>query len=89
MKNRLDAKGKMEYPCKWLYKVIGADRDKVEKALIEIIALDKQNLKMMFSNISKNGNYLAFNVEIKVENEEQRDLIYSKLKKHPDIKAVL
>ncbi|MFH1062664.1 MAG: DUF493 domain-containing protein [Candidatus Omnitrophota bacterium] len=89
MKNRLDDKGKIQYPCQWLYKVIGADRDKLEKALIGIIPQDNDSIKMEFSNISKKGSYLAFNVAIKVENEQQRDLIYTKLKKHPDIKAVL
>lgn len=88
MENRLDDKGKIQYPCLWLYKVIGADRDKLEKALNKSVYPNQDNIKMEFSNISKKGNYLAFNVEIQVANEQQRDLIYSKLKKHPDIKAV-
>jgi uncharacterized protein len=88
MENRLDDKGKVQYPCQWLYKVIGADRDKLEKALIGIIPKDN-DVKMEFSNISKKGSYLAFNLDIWVQDEQQRNLIYSKLKKHPDIKAVL
>ncbi len=88
MKNRLDDKGKVQYPCVWLYKVIGLEREKVEKALQDILDA-RDDIKINFSNISKKGNYLAFNVEIKVENEQQRDLIYTKLKKHHDIKAML
>lgn len=89
MKNRLDDKGKIEYPCMWLYKVIGADRESVEKALANIFVDENKGVKVNFSNISKKGNYLAFNVELKVKDEQQRDLIYNRLKKHPDIKAVL
>ncbi len=88
MKNRLDDKGKIAYPCVWLYKVIGIDREKVEKALRDVFDAE-DGMEIKFSNISKKGNYLAFNAEIKVENEQQRDLIYTKLKKHHDIKAVL
>ncbi|MBU1085992.1 MAG: DUF493 domain-containing protein [Candidatus Omnitrophica bacterium] len=87
--NRLDDKGKIQYPCLWLYKIIGVDRDKVENALMKILTNDQDKIKMSFSNISKKGKYLAFNVELKVENEQARDLIYTKLKKNPDIKAVL
>ncbi len=89
MDHKLNDKGKIEYPCKWLYKVIGTDRDKLEKALIEIIPKTKEGLDLGFSNISKKGNYMAFNVEIKVQSQEQRDSIYVQLKKHPDVKAVL
>jgi len=88
MENRLDAKGKIQYPCVWLYKIIGIEREKVEKALHDILA-PKENIKINFSNISKKGNYLAFNVEVKVKNEQQRNSIYIKLKEHQDIKMVL
>jgi putative lipoic acid-binding regulatory protein len=80
-------KAKIEYPCKWLYKVIGTDRQKLEQALKKIFSLKQVNME--FSNISKKGNYLAFNLEITVKDEQQRDLFYGELKKHPDIKAVL
>ena len=87
MNNRIDDKGKIEYPCKWLYKIIGTDRTKIEAALI--LVLGEQEINIQFSNMSKKGSYLAFNMEIEVDSERQRDKIYEDLKKHPDIKAVL
>jgi len=78
---------KIEYPCKWLYKVIGRERVALEKALEEVVPGSSSSMKG--SNISNKGNYLSFNIEIYVKSEEERNRIYEKLKNHPAVKVVL
>lgn len=86
--NRLfNTSGKPTYPCKWLYKVIGSSGETVREAAAE--ALAGYEYTVTFSNISKLGNYNAFNVEVNVACQEQRDDIYTKLKAHPGIKVVM
>ena len=77
----------IEYPCRWLYKVIGSDREELRLALAEIIAPD--TCRISFSNSSSGGKYHCFNVEVTVTSEEERNSIYRDLKIHPRIKMVL
>ncbi len=77
----------IEYPCKWLYKVIGSDRAQLQQAINNIIA-DTQ-CEITLSNSSSSGKYLCLNLEITVRNEEERNSIYLDLKEHPHIKIVL
>ncbi len=86
--NRLfDTSGNTAYPCTWLYKVIGRDGESVRDAVSAVLSGYEYTIK--FSNISSRGNYNAFNVEVRVESQEQRDTIYQNLKTHPGIKVVM
>ena len=80
-------KAHIEYPCKWLYKVIGYDAEKLHQALLEIIKDDPCDIS--FSNSSRTGKYLCLNFEVTVHSEEQRNSIYLALKEHPQVKIVL
>ena len=77
----------MEYPCRWLYKVIGTDREKLRRALVEIIDLDTCDIS--YSSSSRTGKYHSFNLEVTVRSEEERNAIYLTLKAHPQVKIVL
>ncbi|MCL5028171.1 MAG: DUF493 domain-containing protein [Bacteroidetes bacterium] len=77
----------IEYPCEWIYKVIGSDVDKILDA-IEEAALGL-NYKVATSNISKNGKYFSLSFSVEVPNETVRNIIFEKLNKNPDIKFVL
>ncbi|MGR3176782.1 MAG: HP0495 family protein [Candidatus Anammoxibacter sp.] len=78
---------KLEYPCQWVYKVIGANQKLVQEA-IDGIVKGKQ-CRIHHSHNSKTGKYSSFNLELTVESEEERDLIYRMLKNHTDIRMVL
>ena len=80
-------RAQIDYPCDWLYKVIGKDAHEIRDILSRI--LQGKKYKTSFSNISGKGNYLSFNVEVWVENQQQRDDIYQRLRTHAAIKAVL
>ncbi len=79
-------KQQIVYPCKWLYKVIGRDRNDLQQAIDKAAG---PRSKVTFSNISKKGNYIALNVELKVTSEQQRDRIYQNLKTDPAVIMVI
>ena len=80
-------KVKLDYPCQWLYKVIGTDHEQLRLAIMEIIT--NIPCEISISNSSPAGKYLCLNLEITVQNEEERNSIYSDLKAHTHIKMVL
>jgi len=80
-------KVKLNYPCQWLYKVIGTDHEQLRKTIMEII--NKIPCEISLSNSSSSGKYICLNLEIIVQSEEERNSIYSSLKSHPLIKIVL
>lgn len=78
---------KLIYPCQWLYKVIGSDKEQLQQAIVQI--LPNVSCSITHSNSSRTGKYHCLNLEITVQNEEERNLIYKELKEHPDVKIVL
>ena len=77
----------LNYPCTWLYKVIGMDRQQVRRAITQIIR--DRPCKITLSNTSSSGKYICLNLELAVEDEEDRNAIYLDLKAHPHVKIVL
>ena len=80
-------KVQIDYPCKWLYKVIGMDREQLHQAILQTISY--KPCKISLSNTSRSGKYICLNLEITVENEEDRNALYLDLKSHPHVKIVL
>ena len=80
-------KVKLDYPCQWLYKVIGTDKEQLRHAIKEIIKTIPSEINL--SNSTSSGKYLCLNLEITVQSEEERNSIYQGLKDHPNIKIVL
>ena len=80
-------KPEIDYPCNWLYKVIGSDPDLVKKAITEIGGTNLTN--MSYSHSSSSGKYHSFNAEIEVIDEQIRLAICQDFKNHPDIKFIL
>jgi len=87
VQNQDGCKAHIKYPCQWLYKVIGMDRNKLHQALVDIVS--EESCKISFSNDSSSGKYLCLNLEVTVRSEEERNTIYLALKAHPQIKIVL
>ena len=85
MKNG-DQKVSIDYPCLWLYKVIGSDEAKMRAAIADVIA---GAWEITASRSSATGKYLTLNVAVQVEEEETRIAIYEALRKEPSVKMVL
>jgi uncharacterized protein len=80
-------KVQLEYPCPWVYKIIGPDADEMKRAVAEIIR--DRTYKLSPSHSSKTAKYQSLNVELSVESESQRTTLYETLKAHRAIKLVL
>lgn len=84
-----DSSEKLElvYPCSWSYKLIGHEKEVMQKAIHEVIL--QRDHKLSHSNISKTGKYVSLNLDLLVHNEDDRNFIYEALKAHQHIKMVL
>ncbi len=84
--NRENEEPSIDYPCEWVYKVIGSDKESVHGATASII--QDSAYQINDSNTSKTGKYLSFNVMVMVGDEAYRNKIYQAFKEHDDIKFV-
>ncbi len=84
--NRENEKASIDYPCEWIYKVIGSDKESVHDATASI--MQDCAYQINDSNTSKTGKYLSFNVTVMVGDEAYRNKIYQEFKEHNDIKFV-
>ena len=82
-----DQKLELEYPCKWQYKVIGKNKEKMRLAIEEVV--NDIFFTINHSNSSSGGKYHSLNLELVVDSEETRILIYNNLKNNPAVKLVL
>ena len=80
-------KVQIQYPCRWLYKVIGLDPERLHQALVEIAS--DESCTITPSNRSPTGKYHCLNLEVTVRSEAERNSIYTALKAHPQIKIIL
>jgi hypothetical protein len=80
-------KVQLEYPCTWIYKIIGPDADEIRHAVAEIIC--DRAYKITHSRSSETAKYHCLNVELSVESESHRTILYEALKAHRAIKIVL
>jgi len=77
----------LEYPCAWTYKLIGYEKEAIQKAIHDVIVEREHTLK--HSNASKTGKYVSMNLELVITNEDERTFIFEALKAHNNIKMVL
>ena len=77
----------LEYPCLWIYKVIGADQGELKSAVADII--QDRPCRISLSRQSETAKYISLNVELTVESESHRTALYEALKAHRAIKLVL
>jgi uncharacterized protein len=82
-----EQKLKLEYPCAWIYKIIGVDQNDMKSAVLEII--QDRACSITHSRSSGTDKYHCLNVKITVESESHRKIIYEALKAHRAIKMVL
>ncbi|WP_455757379.1 HP0495 family protein [Sulfurimonas sp.] len=85
--NDSEKKLELDYPCSWSYKLIGYEKKAIQKAIHEVILEREHNLK--HSNNSKTGKYVSMNLDLIIQNEDERNFIYQALKAHQNIKMVL
>lgn len=85
--NDREDKVELSYPCTWTYKLIGHEKEAIQKAIHEVIIEREHSLE--HSNASKTGKYVSMNLELVITNEDERTFIFEALKAHQNIKMVL
>lgn len=80
-------KVEIQYPCRWLYKVISRDHLQDKEKIVAM--LQDFSWKISISNRSRTGKYTCLDVEVDVESEEQRNTLYQLLKELETVKIVL
>jgi putative lipoic acid-binding regulatory protein len=77
----------IEYPCRWTYKVIGANLEEMRAAIAEL--MPDGDCIVTLSRSSAGGRYHCLNVDRKVGSEADRVWLYEALRKHPAVRIVL
>ena len=78
---------RLDYPCSWTYKIIGRNPDDMQSAVHEIIR--DHPCRVSLSRRSETAKYVCLNIELTVESESHRLVLYEKLKAHPAINVIL
>ncbi len=87
LSRQLPGRPEIEYPCNWVYKVIGTDCSLLKDAIVSASA--PLPVKISHSKTSSKGKYHCLNAELEIPDEEVRLKIYEKLKSSPAIKIIL
>jgi putative lipoic acid-binding regulatory protein len=78
---------RLDYPCLWTYKIIGRNPDEMQSAVHEIIR--DRPCRVSLSRQSETARYVCLNVELTVESESHRLVLYEELKAHRAIQVIL
>jgi putative lipoic acid-binding regulatory protein len=85
----------VEYPCLWGYKVIGPDEDNMRQAVKH--CLDEclqqntgdREYELGQSRTSKGGKYISLSLNLTVNDEAERDSIFTSLSARTEILMVI
>ncbi|RDU69963.1 DUF493 domain-containing protein [Helicobacter cholecystus] len=83
---QIEGKPQIDYPTQWEYRIIGKDKQELQKIVEEIFPPD-YNLKD--GQASSSGKFVSIVVSVEVSTQEQRNDFFAKLKNHPQILMVL
>ena len=80
----------INYPTTWGFKIIGKDKEALEKCIKEIMKIegDKKHL-CSIGNQSRTGKFTAFNASCTVDSEEERNRIFKYFEDHEDVDMVI
>lgn len=80
-------KAEIQYPCRWLYKVISCDHLQDKEKIVAL--LQDFSCEINVSNSSRTGKYTCLNVEVVVASEGQRNTFYQLFQELETVKMVL
>ncbi len=82
----IEGKPDISYPCKWEYRIIGENKTRIEQIVGEIL---EKPYTLELKNHSHQNRFVSMHLMVDVDNEEERNNIYSLLSNHPEIKMVI
>lgn len=77
----------IDYPCRWTYKVVGADEDALRAVIAGIVREREHTVER--SRQSRTGRYVSLAVEVLVTGHDERRGIASRFAAHPAVRFVL
>jgi putative lipoic acid-binding regulatory protein len=77
----------MEYPCPWIYKIIGGNQEELKAAAAQVMR--DRAYTVSLSSCSAKGKYHCLNVQVLVPSEAVRLALYESLRSHPSVMLVL
>ena len=80
-------KAELDYPCPWIYKVIGADESQLRRLIAGLVG-DRDH-EVSLSNRSGSGKYTSLTLTLTVRDEPDRLTLFDALSTHPAVKFVL
>jgi putative lipoic acid-binding regulatory protein len=80
-------KAEIQYPCRWLFKVISLDHRQDKEKIVAM--LQNFSSEISVSNSSRTGKYTCLDVEVEVESEDQRNILYQLFRELETVKMVL
>lgn len=78
---------KLEYPCKWCYKIVILHEHNANKIAKEIFK-DREH-SVTKSKVSSKGKFKSFNLEILVHNDDDRTHFHKVIGEHKHVKMVV
>lgn len=78
---------KLNYPCKWEYKIVVLEKINVKNILKEILG-DREH-KISKSKVSKKGKFISYSLKLIVFNEDDRKELYKIMLDHEHIKMIV
>ncbi|TLD97386.1 DUF493 domain-containing protein [Helicobacter jaachi] len=76
----------IKYPCKWEYRVIGENEEKLKELIFEVMP---REYEVQSGKRSSSGHFVSVYAIIEVQNEEERNSIFAKLQASKDVKMVI
>lgn len=86
-KDNMPERPDIDYPCVWIYKVIGQDCSLLKDLIVATCS--PIDVKITHSHTSSKGKYHSLNAELVVPDEARRLEIYEQLQNDPAVKIVL
>ena len=80
---------KLKYPCKWKYTLISKGKltiSELDELLVNVL---NKKYKIVKVNNSKNKKFMSNTIELMVDGDKDRKMLWDKLKQLPDIAMVL
>jgi uncharacterized protein len=82
-----ECRPKIDYPCPWVYKVIGRDLESLTCAIAEVLGECRHTVTP--SHTSRSGAYHCLNVAMTVDSEAIRIGLYDRFRRHPAVLMVM
>ncbi|HJL17302.1 MAG TPA: DUF493 domain-containing protein [Sandaracinaceae bacterium LLY-WYZ-13_1] len=81
-------KPRIDYPCPWEFRIIGADATAMRAAVREVLG-EGERYELSPGKTSPKGRWCSLSLEMRVLNEPHRDEVHRLLREHPDVRMVL